>query len=79
MPYTVEKGLNAIKADSGQPSQERRPKLMRDYSVGSETDLSVLAIHSESDPKCVKTNTTIASKLPKTSITSSNTNYFSLV
>ena len=38
-PFTVEKGLNAIKADSGQASQERRPKLKREYSVGSESDL----------------------------------------
>ena len=78
MPFTVEKGINAISVGTSQTTQERRPKLKRGFSIGSDTDLDVLPAESQpqtekrdaSEPKATKCGT---------SYDSANTNYMSLV
>lgn len=72
-PFTVEKGLNAISGGTSHAPLERRPKLKRDFSIGSETDLHVLPAsegESQSGQKPSKSGTSYASV---------NTNYMSLV
>ncbi len=80
-PYTVEKGINAIKRDSSHSSQERRPKLMREFSIGSESDSEILPIDADIDskkyPQIPISSTTIIGRRVRT--TSPTTNYLSLV
>jgi hypothetical protein len=79
-PYTVEKGINAIKCDSSHSSQERRPKLMREFSMGSESDLDILPIDADIDsrkyPQIPVSSPTIIGRRVRTSPTA---NYLSLV
>ncbi|XP_054159654.1 glutamate [NMDA] receptor subunit 1-like [Oppia nitens] len=87
-PYTVEKGLNAIKSDTIRGViHEMRPKLKRDYSFGSESQLNILSADSHKDLSYKTSNTRQTtkdkdcktSKSKTTTTTTTPTDYMSLV
>jgi len=85
-PFTVEKGINAIKRDSTQSSQERRPKLKREFSMGSESDLEILPIDADIrdiDSRNYRqmpiSSTSMKESRVRAPVSSSTANYLSLV
>ncbi|CAG2163133.1 unnamed protein product [Oppiella nova] len=78
-PYTVEKGLNAIKGDLSDKSQEIRPRLRREGSLGSESELNVSQIDLQFPKITGNTKSSFKSSKSRTQIPSATTNYLSLV